>query len=113
MKRNSEVDGWGCIGLVVGFILLAILSTVANGFVLVRLWEWFVVTTFESVPSLSVPAAMGLSLITAFLTYQSKVDDEKDKDKRWSERFFIAFGIAIGKPAMYLAIGWIIYQFVQ
>lgn len=111
MKRSGDVDGWGCVGLVIAFVLLAALSTVANGFVLVKLWQWFVLPTFESAPVLSTVPAMGLGLIVAFLTYQSRPDEEKDKHQNWSGRFFIAFGTAIGKPAMYLIIGWIIYQF--
>src|SRR3990172_7637489 len=41
MKDN--LNGFSCVGMAVGFIALLAVNAVVTGFILVRLWDWFVV----------------------------------------------------------------------
>lgn len=110
MKRNN-LDGFGCFGLVILAIAVVVLGSVANGFVLSKLWEWFVAPTFE-LPLLSIPVAMGISVVVAMLTYQSSKSDKKSESKSLNEAVIELILEVTLKPATTLLVGWIIYQFV-
>jgi hypothetical protein len=87
------------------FILFVImpLSVIFSGYVITVLWDWFIVTTF-AMKALTIPQALGLSLIISYLTLHQIQKDERD----WSEKL----GIAIAKPLVYLLIGWIVHLFI-
>lgn len=59
------------IGFLVVLGLLAGLA-VFEGFVLKSMWAWFVVPTF-GLPELSIPVAIGISLIVSLLAHQQSV----------------------------------------
>lgn len=56
------------IGLIMAFVYL-IFTTALNGFVLSKLWFWFMVPAF-GLPPLHIAYALGMSLIIALLTKQ-------------------------------------------
>jgi hypothetical protein len=63
----------------VKFVLVLLLSPftpIIRGLVLVKLWKWFIVGWFH-VPEISIPMALGISLIVGFLTYQDPPDSGK------------------------------------
>lgn len=93
----------GLILIVVGFIGLLVVSSILNGFVLVKLWEWFLVTPF-GFPKLSVPVAIGISIIAKYLTIQQiPKTDNKSTD---------TYCFAIVYPLLTLCIGWVVHLFV-
>lgn len=65
-----------------------------HGFVLKILWLWFVVSTFN-LPPISVPQALGISLIAALMTHQARERLETVQEFTW---VFIqpVFAIVIG-----------------
>jgi len=81
--------------------------TTWEGFVLTKLWAWFMVPAF-GLPSLTVPLAIGICLIAAFLTHQqnfkvSSGDELKDAFNAWGYGFFVSL--------MLFFIGWIVKSF--
>ena len=76
MKEPSTKES---IFVLIWFPVLIALSSIYHGFVLTKLWGWFVVPTF-SLPLLSLPAAIGLSLIIGFMAknHDLKRDDESN-----------------------------------
>jgi high-affinity Fe2+/Pb2+ permease len=86
----------------IGIPLLLAASSIWRGFALSILWGWFIVPVF-GLPALSIPFAIGLSLVVGFLT-----DHVDDKDGDWSAAVYKA---AIG-PAVALLIGWIVTKFI-
>ena len=60
---------------------MGVFSTMFTGFVLTILWGWFIVTTF-GLPQLSIPAAIGLALISGMLNskFRKKVESEPKID---------------------------------
>jgi hypothetical protein len=74
----------------------------ANGFTFSKLWEWFVVPTF-SLPELTIPVAIGISMIVSFLTYRyKKGDDEEQSDREFAGRILACFVV----PLFVLLFGW-------
>lgn len=62
----------------IGAIALVILNTIMTGWVLTKLWIWFVVSIFN-VPPLTIIQAIGLSFtMSIFLNTASKLDEKKD-----------------------------------
>jgi phosphatidylglycerophosphate synthase len=97
----------GCIG----YILASIPLTVYRGWALSVLWGWFVVPLFGA-PPLSIPYAIGLSLLVGFLTTHYDGSIAREKDREWWESMLggVVYGI-IG-PSFALLVGWIVVQFL-
>lgn len=85
-------------------------ATIANGWALSILWAWFVVPTF-SLPSLSVPAAMGI-VLTAQLIYRTDPSTEKYKDMGGWELAVTIGAAALAAPAAAVGFGWLVRQFL-
>lgn len=99
---TKEKDGCAtAILAMVGFMVAIPLAVMWKGFVLAKLWGWFVVSKFESIPPLSIAQAIGLAIVVSMFTgtYSSK-DDE---DEVWKP-YVIAF---LG-PLISLFVGWIV-----
>lgn len=94
----------GCLGVLV--ILIA--SVILSGFVLQLLWSWFVVPTFDA-PSLTIPAAIGLSCVVTYLTNEGNTANQQKENM--DEAVIRLLTFAIGRPVMYLGIGWVIHLF--
>lgn len=110
-ERDKEIIT-GCMGLLglpvfIGLILA--LSSLANAYVLVKLWAWFVVPTFAA-PALSLPVAVGVGSIIGLLQPVPKDDEKKDESvlSKWGR----LFGQITLKPALYLLVGYIASRFV-
>jgi len=93
------------IGIVSVSLGLLAVGVLLNGFVLSILWGWFIVGVF-GLPALTVGQAIGVSMVIGFLTYQQTHDSAK---KSWAEVLSAGLGLAILKPLITLAFGWVVY----
>jgi len=84
----------------IGLILLSI-STIWKGFVLTKLWLWFIVPFFGLHP-LSIPFAIGFFLILRFLSGYS--EDNRDTTQLLVGQF--------GGPLLILIFGFILTFFL-
>lgn len=73
-------------------------SMMWKGYVLSVLWGWFAVTALYA-PPLSVPAAIGITVMINFTT---------NKVGREAKDYYEFALIHAGRPAVALLIGWII-----
>jgi hypothetical protein len=85
------------------------LGTVLNGFVLTVLWRWFVLPVFKGAPALTIPTAIGLSLVVGYLTYH---EDSGNDDLSVGERFIYSLVITVVYPLVMLFFGWIVHLFL-
>lgn len=69
----------GCLGYIVMLAFLMVVGIAAGAYVVMRLWEWFIVP-FGAQP-LGLAHAAGLSLIASYLTSGLKKDND-DYDKK-------------------------------
>ena len=88
--------------------VLMILSPIWSGYALSILWRWFMVPLFGFC-DLSIPYAIGLTLIVRFLTHIQVYD--KDNREHFNEKLVFSIAIAIFSPAFVLLFGWIIHMF--
>lgn len=106
MKNENQLSTiiFGLIGAVTSVAALLILLPILSGWVLSVLWGWFIVPAFH-LPALSIPAAIGVSLIAGKLTHQFQ--HEPENAKPWK---VLAFGIL--SPFMTLAMGYVVRSFM-
>ena len=97
--------GWIC-----SYLILTPLSITFSGYALSVLWDWFVVVTF-STESLSIPAAIGLSLIVNYITYQYN-EQQTDDTISQAERLGKAVFMAVARPCIALLTGWLVTLFM-
>jgi hypothetical protein len=85
------------------FIAVVVLIPI-SGLVVQILWGWFIVPVF-AVKALTIAQAIGLSIVTHFLTYQSvHVEDTKTT----SHKIFVTYM----RHAMVLLVGYITTLFL-
>lgn len=110
MRGLFEEKGMEMMAAVVLAYLLVLLpiSVMWSGFVLAKLWTWFVVPALGAAP-LAVPSAIGLALIVKFMTHQ---DTGKSEGKDMTE-VLIKGGVTLMlRPAVALGFGWVVAQWM-
>jgi hypothetical protein len=96
------------IGIITVTLVTMVLSTILNGWAFSLLWEWFVSPL--GYPVLSVPQAIGLSLVIAYVTHQYNKDEHKGQS--FPEVLAWGISLAVVKPMMSLGVGLIIKSFI-
>ena len=104
MSEVHELKGPAAILVSIGIIALIPLAAMLNGYVLATLWVWFIVPVFD-LPTLTVPYAIGISMVIGVLTHQDCVTEKKDN---WWESLLKIFT----QPLAALAFGWIVRMFI-
>jgi Zn-dependent protease len=97
------------IGVVL-FVVLLVPVFLLDGYVFLRLWEWFVLPVFESAPTFNLLQAIGLSALIGFAT-TNRVQPSDD-DKTQSEKMSAFFMRYYFSPIFTLIIGYIITLFL-
>jgi hypothetical protein len=86
-------------------LILLILTAIIGGFIMVKFWEWFVLSVF-TLPSLNLIQAIGFSYFLGWLTYRGK----EKKDKEFSfEKFMDTFIDTLVFSGLLFLIGWLIH----
>ncbi len=86
----------GCLGL-----LAALMCVPLAGWVITKLWGWYVVPF--GIPQISVAHAIGIDLLMSYLTMHYT-----KSERSIVERIIIS----VGTPLMFLLFGWIISLFM-
>lgn len=93
---------------VLAALLLWPVSAIIQGFTLKVLWGWFMVTTF-AMQVLTIPQALGISLIASYLTHQ--MSDKTNTNDKSIEPIAMIFA-AILRAGICLAVGWVYHLFM-
>ena len=101
MMESNKVDRWLTV---LGLVLLGPL-VIWDGFVLMKLWAWFVAAPL-GVVALNLPQTIGLNLFVTALWYDPRRAVNNDRHPTGS---MLATSLMM---AMCLAIGWLIHFFV-
>jgi hypothetical protein len=91
--------------LLAALFVLTPLAMIWSGFALSVIWGWLIVPTFPMMPVLSIPAAIGLTLVIGYLTGRVT---KKDTEEDWP--FIIAKMVLL--PAFAIGMSYIIKQFM-
>jgi len=86
-------------GAIAGLPILFFVTALTNGWVLVKLWAWFIVPVFN-LPVLGLWQAIGVSFIVSHMTHQYVKDNSK---------FGETLAFAIANPIFALFFGWLIH----
>ena len=95
-----------------GVFVLGVVSAVWSGFVLTHLWRWFVVPL--GVVEISLPNAIGVSLIVGFLTMRVTEEDLKpsgDAGER-ARKSAAKAGFKMLYVAILFGLSWIVQLFM-
>lgn len=96
------------IGGLAAIIGISVVSAIWSGYVLSILWGWFVVPAM-SLPPISIPLAIGISLIAHMLTRQDLSQlAQKESTSSVGARISTSWATTLAIPAFGLLIGWIV-----
>jgi len=91
-------------------LVLGLISTILRGLVIMKLWVWFIVTTF-SITVITLVQAIGLSLVIGLLTGELKPDEDTNNDD-WFSKVILRFVFLIIVYVVVLFEGWIVHLFM-
>lgn len=103
-RTSSGGAGW----MVAIFLLAAVPMTLFNGWMLSIMWNWFIPHIFSSMPTLSIGAAIGLSLVISAFVYIPAKEAAEDEDP-WV-RFVGILLNPVLRGLLLLAIGAIVHS---
>ncbi len=89
-------------------ILSLIISPIIRGFVLVKLWGWFIVTTF-SISAINMPEAIGMMMIIGYIIIKP---EKTTKDSDFWDDFFLRLVFIIITSLFALLSGYTVSQFI-
>lgn len=98
------------IGSIVATVVALVLGAIMGGFVLSKLWIWFMVPIFDLSP-LRVVEAIGLSFIVNYMT-KTSLESNKTLEGPFLKELLKAFLQTLVMAVGFLLIGWIIHLFM-
>jgi hypothetical protein len=106
MARNDD-DSPGAIGVgCVAIILLIPVGILMTGFVISRLWEWFMVPL--GVSAITLPHAYGLTILVGLLSMRGMSSDMKSQeDTSMAKSVFLMVWMAVIMPLLAWFGGWL------
>ncbi len=109
--RDSDSTEKGCVVAMIPFFVSTIfVAPIVRGWVLCKLWAWFIVPTF-SLPSLHIVTAIGLMVVAAFIV-SIPIPETKDKGEEMSVKMFRAIAMSFATPLISLVMGWVVQRFM-
>ena len=90
---------------------LIVIGTLINGCVLSVIWDWFMVPIF-GLTALSIPEAIGVSMVVTHLTFKHKTDNREKTEKEKKADTIDAYVHFIGYPLLVLVLGYIVKGFM-
>jgi len=89
-----------------GIVLVVWLPlTALNAWALQTLWNWYLPQVL-GLSELEFPGAVGIALVSTYLTHRWPVTKAKTEDECWTEFFETVFGCVI-KPLYCVGAGWV------
>ena len=98
------------IGSVIATVVALVLGAIIGGFVLSKLWVWFMVPIFDLNP-LRIVEAIGLTFIVGYMT-KDPIESNKTLEGPFLDELLKAFLQTLVMAAGFLFIGWIIQLFM-
>ena len=97
-------------GSIVATVVALVLGAIMGGFVLSKLWVWFMVPIFDLNP-LRIVEAIGLTFIVGYMTKDHE-ESSKTLEGPFLEELLKAFLQTLVMAGGFLFIGWIIHLFM-
>ena len=98
------------IGNIVATLVALVLGTIIGGFVLSKLWVWFMVPIFDLNP-LRIVEAIGLTFIVGYMT-KNPIETNETLEGPFLKELLIAFLQTLITAGGFLFIGWLIHLFM-
>jgi hypothetical protein len=105
-KMDDDKGIFSCLGMIVGAVIVIIVGALIGGYVLAKMWLWFIVPF--GAPEIEIAHAIGISLLAGLFTSSSSSDDKYESTAEVVTKL-IATLIA---PFILLGFGWIVVQFM-
>lgn len=111
-SSSQESSKTTCLLFVI-YLLCLIPGSIWSGYVLSVLWAWFIVPTFE-LQAISIPAAIGVSLLVNYLTSKSPQANEGNQSgqSKIAQTFINGLVFMFFSPLFALGMGAVVRMFM-
>jgi len=108
--KNSDETIFSCIGLLFSVMVAIALSMIWGGWVLTKLWEWFISPVF-GIGNITIAEAAGMSLIVNLFA-NGNLSNQSSEDEDVVDITIRVFIKVIIPPLVVLIFGWVVAQFL-
>jgi uncharacterized membrane protein SpoIIM required for sporulation len=100
-----------CLGIFLGLALTLVLGTLADGWALAKIWNWFIPNLFH-LTSLTLWQAIGVSLVFEIFTRKNKKSKtyNKSEAKTIGEAILTILVEVLVTPLLSVFIAWIVFN---
>ncbi len=109
-SHNAKNSDPGCLALVFWTAGLIFVSVLVKGWVIVLLWQWFVVPVFEAAPTLTIVQAIGLGIFISF--FGNPQNPDTSENKSYKVLFLTAYAKAVFYPLGTALLGLLVTAFL-
>lgn len=107
----SENKFSSCVGWVVAYLGLTVISVIVDGWALSKIWNWFIPPIFN-LPFLTLMQSVGVAMVLQLFTRTNKTAKDKDETDFTGWQRFLYVGISNTiTPVLSVGIAWIVLQF--
>ncbi len=100
-----------CVGAVVSLLAVVIIGTIANGWALATVWNWFIPPIF-GLTSLTIMKAIGVATVLELFTGTNRTKkSESISGDTVGELIIKALAVSVATPILSVAIAWVVFQF--
>jgi len=103
--KSSDSTGWAFSA----FLLTVVPLTIFNGLVLSVVWNWFIPSTFDGAPLLSIAQALGVSLVVSTLV---SIPSKDTHNKSLGSIVLTALLNGVSRGLLFLVLGFIYQLFI-
>lgn len=110
-RFSLAVKLWVGILITVLTFLVGIPAILLDGFVVLRLYEWFILSTFTNAPTIHLAEAIGISMLFGFMgrTLSASNSDPNDSN---SMKLYKSLSFLYLAPLVSLGMGYIVHLYV-
>jgi hypothetical protein len=100
-----------CVGWIVSLVVLVLVGTVADGWALSTIWNWFIPPIFK-LTTLTLWQAIGVAMVFQLFTRTNELKKSGEtKDLSAGEAVLAGFVKAIVVPAFTVGMAYVVLQF--
>jgi hypothetical protein len=109
-KIDAETAAFGCLGALATVAALMVGGWLFEGFVTMKLWNWFVVPFFRA-PPVTIAWALAIACVVGVLTPAPAPRVAKAGETK-TDKWVTALAAIFVRPAFYLLFGYVLLRFV-
>lgn len=99
-----------CIGLLIQAVIIILVTTIADGWALSTIWNWYIPTIF-GLTSLTIAKAIGVAMVFSLFTRTNRLKTNDDNKYDGTYKLYYEAAVGVFTAVFTVGIAWVVLQF--